>query len=127
MREWLGRVGVKTLFIELGSPEREWHHGEVFLYGFERDELLEREGFDTLHGPRCSSCGGGSTPTRSDRTVPWDTGPSRRGSPVRSHGVRLSKRTGLFYTGLFYTGLFYTGLFYTGLFYTGLFYWRVKP
>ena len=24
---------------------------------------------------RCSSCGGGSTPTRSGHTVPWDTGP----------------------------------------------------
>ena len=27
--------------------------------------------------PRCSSNGGGSTTTRSDRTVPWDTGPRR--------------------------------------------------
>jgi len=63
-----------------------------------RDELLEREAFDTLleakgalrkvaaahqHDP-VTQCLGLSPP-----------GTSRRGSPVRSHGVRLSKRTGL--------------------------------
>ena len=49
--------------------------------------------------PRCSSSGGGSTTTRSGHTVPWDTGPrpQRRGSPVRSLRLRLSKRTGLVY------------------------------
>ena len=49
--------------------------------------------------PRCSSSGGGSTTTRSGHTVPWDTGPRprRRGSPVRSLRLRLSKRTGLVY------------------------------
>ena len=46
--------------------------------------------------PRCSSNGGGSTTTRSDRTVPWDTGPrpQRRGSPERSHGVRRANARG---------------------------------
>ncbi len=46
VREWLGRVGVKTLYIEPGSP---WEYGYVeFFNGKLRDELLEREVFDTL-------------------------------------------------------------------------------
>ena len=46
IREWLARVGVKTLFIEPGSP---WENGccESFN-GRLRDELLAREQFDTL-------------------------------------------------------------------------------
>ena len=41
---------------------------------------------------RCYLCGAG-------HTVPWDTGPrpQRHGSPLRSHGVRFSKRKGLVY------------------------------
>jgi hypothetical protein len=43
---WLGRVGVKTLFIEPGSP---WENGYVESFnGKLRDELLAREAFDTL-------------------------------------------------------------------------------
>jgi transposase InsO family protein len=46
VREWLERVGVKTLFIEPGSP---WENGYVeSLNGKLRDELLESEVFDTL-------------------------------------------------------------------------------
>jgi transposase InsO family protein len=46
VREWLGRVGVKTLYIEPGSP---WENGYVESFnGKLRDELLERESFDTL-------------------------------------------------------------------------------
>ena len=46
VREWLGRVGVTTLFIEPGSP---WENGYVESFnGKLRDELLEREAFDTL-------------------------------------------------------------------------------
>lgn len=46
VREWLGRVGVRTLFIEPGSP---WENGYVESFnGKLRDELLEREVFDTL-------------------------------------------------------------------------------
>ena len=46
VREWLGRVGVKTLFIEPGSP---WEKGTIESFnGKLRDELLEREAFDTL-------------------------------------------------------------------------------
>jgi putative transposase len=45
-REWLGRVGVKTLSIEPGSP---WENGYIESFnGKLRDELLARELFDTL-------------------------------------------------------------------------------
>jgi putative transposase len=46
VREWLGRLGVRTLFIEPGSP---WENGyvESFIGKF-RDELLNGEVFDTL-------------------------------------------------------------------------------
>jgi len=46
VRQWLERVGVKTLFIEPGSP---WENGYVESFnGKLRDELLNREVFDTL-------------------------------------------------------------------------------
>jgi transposase InsO family protein len=46
VREWLGKVGVKTLFIEPGSP---WENGYIESFnGKLRDELLAREQFDTL-------------------------------------------------------------------------------
>ena len=46
VRTWLGRVGVKTLFIEPGSP---WENGYCESFnGKLRDELLERELFYTL-------------------------------------------------------------------------------
>lgn len=46
VREWLGRVGVKTLFIQPGSP---WENGFIESFnGKLRDELLAREQFDTL-------------------------------------------------------------------------------
>jgi len=46
VREWLADIGVSTLFIEPGSP---WENGyvESFIGKF-RDELLNREIFDTL-------------------------------------------------------------------------------
>ena len=46
VREWQGRGGMKTLFIEPGSP-RENSCTESFN-GQLRDELLDREIFDTL-------------------------------------------------------------------------------
>ena len=46
VREWLERVGVKTLYIEPGLP---WENGYVESFnGKLRDELLAREAFDTL-------------------------------------------------------------------------------
>jgi len=46
VREWLGRVAVKTLFIEPGSP---WENGYIESFnGKQRDELLNLEIFDTL-------------------------------------------------------------------------------
>jgi hypothetical protein len=46
VRNWLERVGVGTLYIEPGSP---WENGYLESFnGKLRDELLERELFDTL-------------------------------------------------------------------------------
>jgi putative transposase len=46
VRKWLGRLGVKTLFIEPGSP---WENGYIESFnGKMRDELLDREIFTTL-------------------------------------------------------------------------------
>ena len=46
VRRWLGKVGVRTLFIEPGSP---WENGYVESFnGKLRDELLNGELFDTL-------------------------------------------------------------------------------
>jgi len=46
VRDWLGRLGAKTLFIEPGSP---WENGYIESFnGKMRDELLNRELFDTL-------------------------------------------------------------------------------
>ena len=48
VREWLGKVGVTTLYIEPGSP---WENGYVESFnGKLRDELLDCEVFDTLPG-----------------------------------------------------------------------------
>jgi hypothetical protein len=46
VREWLGRLGGRTLFIERGSP---WDNGneEPFIDKF-RDELVSGEDFDTV-------------------------------------------------------------------------------
>lgn len=45
-RTWLGELDVKTLFIEPGSP---WENGYIESFnGKLRDELLNREAFDTL-------------------------------------------------------------------------------
>jgi putative transposase len=50
VREWLGKVGVKTLYIEPGSP---WENGYVeSLNGKLRDELLNGEIFYTVAGAR---------------------------------------------------------------------------
>jgi len=46
VREWLHRVGAKTLFVEPGSP---WGNGYIESFnGKLRDELLNGEIFDTV-------------------------------------------------------------------------------
>jgi len=46
VRKWLNRLGVKTLFIEPGSP---WENGYIESFnGKLRDKLLNREIFTTL-------------------------------------------------------------------------------
>jgi transposase InsO family protein len=46
LRKWLNSLGVKTLYIEPGSP---WENGYIESFnGKLRDELLNREIFDTL-------------------------------------------------------------------------------
>ena len=46
VREWLAKVGVRTLYIEPGSP---WENGYVESFnGKLRDELLNAEVFDTV-------------------------------------------------------------------------------
>ena len=50
VRKWLNRLGVKTLFIERGSP---WENGYMESFnGKMRDELLNREIFTTLKEAR---------------------------------------------------------------------------
>ena len=50
VRKWLNRMGVKTLFIEPGSP---WENGYIESFnGKMRDELLNREIFTTLEEAR---------------------------------------------------------------------------
>ena len=47
VRTWLMRLGVKTLYIEPGSP---WENGYIESFkGKLRDEVLNREIFDTLY------------------------------------------------------------------------------
>jgi putative transposase len=47
VRDWLGKVGVKTLFIESGSP---WENGYCESFNSKlRDELLNGEIFTTLY------------------------------------------------------------------------------
>ena len=53
IRGWLNRLGVKTLFIEPGSP---WENGYIESFnGKFRDELLNREVFDTVTEARILS------------------------------------------------------------------------
>ena len=50
IRKWLNRLGVKTLYIEPGSP---WENGYIESFnGKLRDELLDREIFTTLEEAR---------------------------------------------------------------------------
>ena len=48
MRNWLGRIGVKTLYIKPGPPQAEENGYIESFNGKLRDELLNREVFYTL-------------------------------------------------------------------------------
>ena len=49
VRDWLGRIGVKTLYIEPGSP---WENGYNESFNSKlRDEILNTEIFSTLSVP----------------------------------------------------------------------------
>lgn len=51
VREWLGRLGVTTLYIEPGSP---WENGYIESFNARlRDELLNGEIFYSLEEVRC--------------------------------------------------------------------------
>ncbi len=46
VRRWLGRLGVRALFVEPGSP---WKNGHIASFnGKLRDQLMNRVHFDTL-------------------------------------------------------------------------------
>ena len=78
VRGWLDRVGVKTLFIEPGSP---WENGYCESFNSKlRDELLAGELFSTLHEPRFSSSSGDSITMRSGR-IPRSAIAHRRPRP----------------------------------------------
>jgi putative transposase len=67
VRDWLGKVGVKTLFIEPGSP---WENGYIESFNARsRNELLDGEIFYTLEEVRVIS--GWWRATRSARAVLW--------------------------------------------------------
>jgi transposase InsO family protein len=67
---WLSRIGVRTLYIEPGSP---WENGYIESFnGKLRDELLDREVFDTLLGERkCLWSDGDENTIIYDHIVHW--------------------------------------------------------
>lgn len=71
VREWLTRLGVKTLFIEPGSP---WENGYIESFnGKLRDELLNGEIFTTLIEAKILIEEWGRSKIRCDHIVLWDT------------------------------------------------------
>ena len=89
VREWLGRVGARTLYIEPGSP---WENGYIENFnGKLRDELLDREIFFTLLEVRVLTERYRRTYNRSGPTAPWATGRRpRRPSCLLSLSLSLS-------------------------------------
>jgi transposase InsO family protein len=72
IRKWLGKLGVKTLFIEPGSP---WENGYIESFnGKLRDELLNREIFTTLEEAKVL-IEQWQNIIRCVRIVLWDTNP----------------------------------------------------
>jgi len=85
VRGWLGRVRVKTPFIDPVSP---CENGYVESFnGKIRDELLDREAFDTLLEAKVLIERGGGGTISFDRTAAWDI--ARRPSELHSSARRL--------------------------------------
>jgi putative transposase len=106
VRGWLGRIGVKTLFIEPGSP---WENGyNESFNGKLRDELLDREIFYSLREAEVlierwrrhyntvrPHSALGYRPPAPEAVLPGPAGPAyaplRQGQPARpEHGPSLS-------------------------------------
>jgi putative transposase len=106
VRGWLGRIGVKTLFIEPGSP---WENGyNESFNGKLRDELLDREIFYSLREAEVlierwrrhyntvrPHSALGYRPPAPEAVLPWPAGPAyaplRQGqTAMPEHGPSLS-------------------------------------
>lgn len=87
VRDWIGAVGAKTAYIELGSP---WENGYCESFNARlREELLNGEVFYSLRDAQILIENGGNTTTPSDHTVRWVTvlqpqNPSSRWNPGQS-------------------------------------------
>jgi len=101
VRDWLERVGVKTLYIEPGSP---WENGYIESFnGKLRDELLNGEVFDTLleakvlverwrrhyntHRPHSSL---GYRPPAPETIAPWLSGSAALRLPAMAAGLTFN-------------------------------------
>ena len=66
IRDWLKTAGVKTLYIEPGSP---WENGYVESFnGKRREELLNREVFETLREAQMTTDSDNPAHQREDRS-----------------------------------------------------------
>ena len=69
VRTWLNRLGVRTLYIEPGSP---WENGYIESFnGKLRDELLNREVLTRYSRRKCLWNDGGGNTIIYDRIVHW--------------------------------------------------------
>jgi transposase InsO family protein len=90
LRGWIGRLGVKTLYIEPGSP---WENGYCESFNSKlRDELLAREIFYTMKGLKRLSNGGEAASIRSARTHRWAIDRPRRKQSCQDRSCRLTFR-----------------------------------
>ena len=90
LRGWLERLGVKTLYIEPGSP---WENGYCESFNSKlRDELLAREIFYTMKEAKTRSNVGDSTSTRSVPTHRSATDRQRQKRSCQDSSCRLTLR-----------------------------------
>ena len=92
VRDWLGRIGVKTLYIEPGSP---WENGYCeSLNSKLRDELLNGEIFTTLREAQVLSRTGDATTMPLGRIPRCDIGRRPQKRSCRQHPVCPTLRSG---------------------------------